>query len=251
MASSYMSLAASGDNSKNGVPESIRVMTRCRGRSLPRARCRSRARGGPPSAAVARRLSSSAISARMAAWLARNSLDLQSIFEAIADTNSSSQAEFTGKFPAFCIVPTTHNPYTQIISGDPRPILLRALHQRPCGIWGEATRHLPAARFPRNDSASGVALAVCFSNRPFGVKRFQTIHHHSVDVARRLVLLFGISATALPSWVSRTRWNNLKSGLAVRRYGRSKQTDGLISPIVPRGTSFHRSVELEIFSYRI
>jgi len=64
---------------------------------LPRARCRSRARGGPPSAAVARRLSSSAISARMAAWLARNSLDLQSIFEAIADTNSSSQAEFTGK----------------------------------------------------------------------------------------------------------------------------------------------------------
>ena len=28
-------------------------------------------------------------------------------------------------------------------------------------------------------------------------------------------------------------------------YGRSKQTDGLISSIVPRGTSFHRSVELE------
>src|ERR1700731_2008486 len=35
--------------------------------------------------------------------------------------------------------------------------------------------------------------AVCFSNRPFGVKRFQTIHHHSVDVARGLVLLSGIS----------------------------------------------------------
>src|SRR5713226_8720303 len=33
---------------------------------------------------------------------------------------------------------------------------------------------------------------VRFSNRPFGVKRFQTIHHHSVDVARGLVLLFGI-----------------------------------------------------------
>ena len=27
--------------------------------------------------------------------------------------------------------------------------------------------------------------AVCFSNWPFGVKRFQTIHHHSVDVASR------------------------------------------------------------------
>jgi hypothetical protein len=57
---------------------------------------------------------------------------------------------------------------------------------------------------------------VCFSNRPFGVKRFQTIHHYSVDVAHGLVLLFGISAKALPSWDSKTRWNNLLSGLAVR-----------------------------------
>src|SRR4051794_40193418 len=31
-----------------------------------------------------------------------------------------------------------------------------------------------------------------FSNRPFRVKRFQTIHHYSVDVAHGLVLLFGI-----------------------------------------------------------
>ena len=58
---------------------------------------------------------------------------------------------------------------------------------------------------------------VCFSNRPFGVKRFQTIHHHSVDVARGLVLLFGIGTKALPSWDSRTRWNNLYRGLTVRR----------------------------------
>ena len=36
-------------------------------------------------------------------------------------------------------------------------------------------------------------LAVCFSNRPFGVKHFQTIHRHNVDVARGLVLLSGIS----------------------------------------------------------
>ena len=28
-----------------------------------------------------------------------------------------------------------------------------------------------------------------FSNRPFGVKRFQTIHQHSIDVAHGLVLL--------------------------------------------------------------
>ena len=31
-----------------------------------------------------------------------------------------------------------------------------------------------------------------FSNRPFGVKRFQTIRRYSVDVAHGLVLLFGI-----------------------------------------------------------
>src|SRR6266404_2781249 len=33
---------------------------------------------------------------------------------------------------------------------------------------------------------------VRFSNRPFWVNRFQTIHCHGVDVARGLVLLFGI-----------------------------------------------------------
>src|SRR5476649_753518 len=58
---------------------------------------------------------------------------------------------------------------------------------------------------------------VRFSNRPFGVKHFQTIHHYSVDVARGLVLLFGIGTKALPSWDSKTRWNNLFRGLAVRR----------------------------------
>ena len=39
-----------------------------------------------------------------------------------------------------------------------------------------------------------------FSNRPFGVKRFQTIHHYRVDVAHGLVLLYGIGTKALPSW---------------------------------------------------
>ena len=50
---------------------------------------------------------------------------------------------------------------------------------------------------------------VGFSNRPFGVKHFQTIHHYSVDVARGLALLFGIGTEALPAWDSKTRWNNL------------------------------------------
>ena len=57
---------------------------------------------------------------------------------------------------------------------------------------------------------------VRFSNRPFGVKRFQTIHRRGVDVAHGLVLLFGIGTRALPSWDSKTRWNNLLDGLAVR-----------------------------------
>ena len=54
IASSYMPLAASGDNSRNGVPGSISRMTRSRGSSLPRAVWRSRARLLPPSAASAR-----------------------------------------------------------------------------------------------------------------------------------------------------------------------------------------------------
>ena len=52
--------------------------------------------------------------------------------------------------------------------------------------------------------------------RPVRVKRFQTIHHCSVDVAHGLVLLFGIGTMALPSLGAKTRWNNLSGGLAVR-----------------------------------
>ena len=58
---------------------------------------------------------------------------------------------------------------------------------------------------------------VRFSNRPFEVKHFQTIHHCSVDVAHGLALLFGIGTKAVPSWDPRTRWNNLYRGLAVRQ----------------------------------
>ena len=86
---------------------------------------------------------------------------------------------------------------------------------------------------------------VRFSNRPFGDKSRQTIHHCSVDVAHGLVLLFGIGAKALPSWDSKTRWNNLMGGLGVKLNGRSKRTYDLTSCAVPRGLSFHRSVELE------
>jgi len=64
--------------------------------------------------------------------------------------------------------------------------------------------------------AHGKSLHVRFSNRPFEVKRFQTIRRCGVDVTHGLVLLFGIGTKAVPSWDSRTRWNNLFRGLAVR-----------------------------------
>jgi hypothetical protein len=50
-----------------------------------------------------------------------------------------------------------------------------------------------------------------------GSSAFQTNHYHGVDVARGLVLLFGIGTKALPVWDSKTRRNNLWGGLAVRR----------------------------------
>ena len=69
----------------------------------------------------------------------------------------------------------------------------------------------PPHREPRPE------VHVRFSNRPFGVKHFQTIRRCGVDVTHGLVLLFGIGTRALPSWDSKTRWNNLWVGLAVRR----------------------------------
>src|SRR5215207_6013429 len=44
----------------------------------------------------------------------------------------------------------------------------------------------------------------------------QTVHDCGVDVAHGLVLLFGIGTKALPGWDSKTRWNNLMGGLAVK-----------------------------------
>src|SRR6476660_668589 len=87
---------------------------------------------------------------------------------------------------------------------------------RPCRqSTAEPSRH---ANSPHPSSREGHlpllgGARVSFSNRPFGVKRFQTIHHHSVDVAHGLVLLFGIGTKALPVWDPKTRRNNLSGGL--------------------------------------
>ena len=73
----------------------------------------------------------------------------------------------------------------------------------------------PCPLYSRIADIPGGERNVRFSNRPFGVKRFQTIHRCNVDVARGLVLLFGIGTKALPVWDSKTRWSNLSGGLAV------------------------------------
>ena len=57
-----------------------------------------------------------------------------------------------------------------------------------------------------------------FSNRPVRVKRFSDYPPLPVSMfARGLALLFGIGTEALPAWDSKTRWNNLWGGLAVKR----------------------------------
>src|SRR5581483_7242506 len=72
MLSSYMPYAASCESSRNGLPGSISMATRSRGRSLPRAACFARA-ASPPPASIARTFSRrSATSALIAARLAAN-----------------------------------------------------------------------------------------------------------------------------------------------------------------------------------
>ena len=57
--------------------------------------------------------------------------------------------------------------------------------QRSCWVaaHGSSWHECEVQQCPRNGR---------FSNRPFWVKRFQAIHHSSVDVAHGLALLFGL-----------------------------------------------------------
>src|SRR5882724_6124849 len=75
--------------------------------------------------------------------------------------------------------------------------------------------HLLTAGFGTKRTYRRDLLFLRFYNRPFRVKRFQTTHDCGVNVARGLALLSGLGTKALPSWVSKTRWNNLSGDLAV------------------------------------
>src|SRR6266403_1636948 len=77
------------------------------------------------------------------------------------------------------------------------------------------------------------------------VKHFQAIHHSSVDIAHGLALLFGIGTQALPSWGFKDEVEQSIGRPCRQCDGRSKRPNDLTSSIVPRGTSFHRWVELD------
>src|SRR4029077_18156702 len=99
---------------------------------------------------------------------------------------------------------------------DPRDIYL-AVFQRVCGrrsavgqecssCGGDAAR--TENLFGRESGSASFRSdrdTSAFSNRPLGVKHFQTVLRCSVDVTHGLVLLFGIGTKALPSWDSKTR----------------------------------------------
>src|SRR6516162_1551057 len=77
-----------------------------------------------------------------------------------------------------------------------------------------------------------------------GSSAFRLSTNSSVDVAHGLALLFGIG-TRGPSIMGFEDEVEQSIGRPCRQTnGRSKRTCELTSSIVPRGTSFHRSVEL-------
>jgi hypothetical protein len=79
---------------------------------------------------------------------------------------------------------------------------LAAINQRKVvSVVGRAAVNV---RFGSKADIEARPFDVRFSNRPVGVKRFQTHHDCGVDVTRGLALLFGLGAKALPSWDSRT-----------------------------------------------
>ena len=118
----------------------------------------------------------------------------------------------------------------------------------PCSVKVPNQHLFPVIRCGAESVPSG--CNVRFSNRPFGVKHFQTIHHCNVDVAHGLVLLFGIGTMALPAWDSKTRRNNLLGGLAVEE--RQVQADIRTHLIHrPARDIFPPLGGARVFSYRV
>ena len=101
------------------------------------------------------------------------------------------------------------------MSEESLKLIAAIISAKRVNLTPEEARELAKRALTFKQERGRLLADVRFSNRPFEVKRFQTIHHCNVDVARGLVLLFGIGTRAFPSWDSRTRRNNLLVGLAV------------------------------------
>jgi hypothetical protein len=75
---------------------------------------------------------------------------------------------------------------------------------------------------------SGRSMSASLIGR-LGSSAFRLSTNSSVDVVHGLSLLFGLGTKALPSWNSKTRWNNLWRDLAVEvTAGSSGHTNSLI-----------------------
>src|SRR5262245_37747411 len=84
---------------------------------------------------------------------------------------------------------------------------------------------------------------VRFSNRPFGVKRFQTVHW-SVSMSLTGSCFSSESARGPSSMGFENEAEQSFGRPCHQTDGRSKRTCDLASSIVPRGTSFHHVVEV-------
>jgi hypothetical protein len=104
-------------------------------------------------------------------------------------------------------MPDNHTPETVLVVED--EILIRmpiSQYLRDCGY-----KVIEAA-----SADEAMMVNVRFSNRPVGVKHFQTIRRSSVAVAHG-VALQSAPRPFHPPWDTRMRWNNLYRGLAVKR----------------------------------
>jgi hypothetical protein len=115
---------------------------------------------------------------------------------------------------------------------NPCPLWVRSGH------WSTSNQCLlyPQKRTLRSAAGMSASLIGRLRSSASGYPRLRRRHHSRARASLRT------RRKALPSWDPRTRWNNLSGDLTV---GRSKRTCELTSSIVPRGTSFHRLVELE------
>ena len=86
---------------------------------------------------------------------------------------------------------------------------------------------------------------VCFSNRPFGVKHFQTIHHCSVDVARGSRFSPESARKGRSNMGSEDEVEQSQSRPCVRRTAGQTGSRTHLIHRPARDITFHRRVELE------